>query len=412
MTLPVGGYKMKAEIYSGGAFLKTAAIIAEYNPFHNGHAYHIEQTRRAGATHIMVVMSGSFVQRGEPAMQTKFARAHTALECGADLVVELPVPWSMANAQTFARGAVGIIRASGCADMLSFGSECGDVSLLELAAAADSDSRVKELLGGFLAEGMTFAAAREKAVLAVYPELCNVLSGSNNALAVEYIKALENCGITPFTVKRSGAHHDSDDSSLGFASASKIRKAVYAGADCSQYMPETATDFLQECIKDGTAPIKTARLEKAVLYAMRCATPEAIKKAPDVFEGLENRIFEAARNAATLDELYALAKTRRYTHARIRRIVMSCFLGIKAQDGAGKPPYIRPLAFNGRGRELLGIISENNAEVLMRSSEVRNMSDEAKRVFFLECRATDIAALGMPQPIPCASDMTAKMIVE
>ena len=171
--------------------MSTAGIVAEYNPFHNGHAYHIARTRENGASAVVCVMSSWFVQRGETALMHPNARARMALMNGADLVVSLPVPWACAAAQTFARVAVGLLDAMGCVDTLSFGSECADVSLLRAASRAVDDYTVRESLRANLLSGVSFASARQRAVEELDPRVASVLSSPNDTLAVEYIRAID-----------------------------------------------------------------------------------------------------------------------------------------------------------------------------------------------------------------------------
>jgi len=186
--------------------LLTAGIIAEYDPFHNGHLYHIEQTRWQGkATHIVVVMSGNYTQRGTPAACPKRARAYAAIKNGADLVIELPLPFACAPAEKFAFGGISVLNALGCVDMLSFGSECGDISRLSRGASAVSDRAVNDEIPRLMADGRTYAAAREESVRKFFGEETGELfSGANNILGTEYIKQLtvQNSRMIPFTVKR------------------------------------------------------------------------------------------------------------------------------------------------------------------------------------------------------------------
>ena len=174
-----------------------SAIICEYNPFHNGHAYHIKKTRQNGATHILAIMSGNFVQRGEAALLSKWARTEMALRCGVDLVLELPLPFAIASAETFAFGAVYLADALGCVDSLSFGSECGDIGKLQAAANAVLDSRVLNKTKILLKEGGSFAAARQKAVEALFSDsFTSLLQSPNNIVGIEYCKAVQRLSVS------------------------------------------------------------------------------------------------------------------------------------------------------------------------------------------------------------------------
>lgn len=233
--------------------MSTAGIVAEYNPFHNGHAYHIARTRENGASAVVCVMSSWFVQRGETALMHPNARAHMALMNGADLVVSLPVPWACAAAQTFARGAVGLLDAMGCVDTLSFGSECADIELLRAASRAVDDYTVRESMRANLLSGVSFASARQRAVEELDPRVASVLSSPNDTLAVEYIRAIDTLKseLAPFAVRREGAGHDSGEAVNSFASASFIRSRVRAGEGFADLMPESAAEILKAEIGGG-----------------------------------------------------------------------------------------------------------------------------------------------------------------
>jgi predicted nucleotidyltransferase len=394
-----------------------AGIVAEYNPFHLGHAYQLEQTKRAGATHIVSVMSGNFVQRGEPAIALKHARVKAAIESGVDLVVDLPIPWACAPAMTFANGAVSLLHSLGFVDLLSFGSECGDLAVLQNTAQAIVSNKLNNgAITAHIEKGMTFAAAREAAVRALYGDAAaNVLKSPNDTLAVEYIRALNEIGSTikPFAVKRIGAGHDKAWAEDGFASASQIRTCVQQGREFDRYLPKVSADILKSEIAAQRAPAAYSRLETAVLAALRSMNASDIAKAPDVSEGIENRIFAAARKATDLEQLFAMVKTKRYTHARIRRLVLHAFLGIKAEDCQGLPPYIRILGVGQNGRELLRLARKTAIlPVVMKAADIAKLDGRAKHIYALECQAADIFALSLPKPLPCGLEQTANVIME
>lgn len=325
--------------------MKVATVIAEYNPFHNGHAYHIEKTKElSGATHIIAVMSGNFVQRGEPALFSKWTRARAALMCGADLIIELPTPWAMSGAEAFSRGAVGIAKATGCTDLLSFGSESGNIEKIwNVAQLLVSDNFVIDMRGG-----AAFATARQNSVAKVLgDEFASLLSCPNDTLGVEYSKAIisQNADIKPVAVKRVGAWHDSQGvDNSEYVSASQLRKSrVFA-----EFVPAKAEEIY---LSADCADIKYA--ERAVLYNLRNMSADDILQLPDISEGLENRIYSAARSADSLEALYSMVKTKRYSHARIRRIVLASFLGLKKGYNEAVPSYIRVLGFNDKGADIL-----------------------------------------------------------
>lgn len=394
--------------------MKTVGIIAEYNPFHKGHEYHIKESRKlSGSSHVIAVMSGNFVQRGEPAIMLKHQRAASALKGGADLVVELPLPWSMARAQRFAFGAVSVLKRTGCVNALSFGSECGSVQKIEQARKALEDERVTEQTKEYLNSGLPFASSREAAVRDFYFSEADVLRNPNDTLAVEYLNAAERlgAGFEFFAVERQGAGHDREGSGNEFFSASQIREQIKNGKNISSRLPLASAAILANEIKEKNAPSRIERLESAILYSMRKTTPEQLLMCPDVFEGIENRIFEAAQKATSLPMLYDLAKTKRYSHARIRRIVMSAFLGLEEELCRGEPPYIRVLGFNERGREMLREMKKSaELPVVMRAADINGLDDRAKEIFMLESRATDIFVLSLPAIKTCGLEYIANTI--
>lgn len=393
-----------------------AGIVAEYNPFHHGHAYQLEQTKQAGATHTVAVMSGNFVQRGEPAVALKHARAKMALANGVDLVVELPAPWACSAAMTFARGAVSLLDALGFVDILSFGSESGDTSLLQSAAEAVVSEELNDgPIKAHTAKGSSFASAREAAVRELFGHsVADVLKNPNDTLAVEYIRTLNELKSTikPLAIKRIGVGHDQIDTVDTYASASQIRQRIAADDDYENLLPKASLCALKEEIAAGRAPASYSRLETAVLYAMRTMNAADLAKAPDISEGIENRIAQAVQKARTLEQLFALAKTKRYTHARIRRIVLQSFLGIEAEDCDGTPPYIRALAVSNKGKELLRLARKTaTLPIVMKAADVAKLDERAKHIFALECRAADVFALSLPVAMPCGGEQKSNVIL-
>ncbi len=378
--------------------MKTAAVVAEYNPFHKGHGYQLEMTRKAGATHIVAVMSGNYVQRGETAVYDKFVRAKAAVNCGADLVVELPLPWAMSGAQNFARGAVAVIKALGCADMLSFGCESGDLKKLQLLADAVYSPEYENKITSFLNTESSFASARQKAAAAICgEETAALLEKPNNILAVEYIAAAESldCTLEFNAVSRMGdGYNEAAHSGSGFASATAIRNQIKNGCFDISLVPEKAKEFYTSDFADEK------RIEAAVLYALRRMSADEIVQAPDISEGLENRLYSAIQKACSVQELFEQIKTKRYPDARIRRLIMSLFLGIKKEHSEGLPPYLRVLACNENGREIL-CAAKPGVPVVARASQFKDLSGKAKEIFDLECKADDAFALCFSKPHEC-----------
>ncbi len=389
--------------------MKVFGIVAEYNPFHNGHMHLINQAKHHGADAVAVVMSGNWVQRGDTAVISKFARTKQALECGVDLVAELPTHWAMATAQKFAEGSLQILENLGI-DTLIFGSECGDIERLIKTAYCVRSSEFSRQMRENLDNGMTPAKARESAV----QTLCGngeLLRSPNDTLAVEYICAAKslNSKCKFIAVKRQGSAHDSDITSGEFCSASALREMILSNklSDAKKYMPEKSFEILYSEFENGKiSDIKA--LEKPILTALRTTRPSELKQLPDISEGIENRLFSAARMSSSLPQLFDYAATKRYTNARLRRLVLSAFLKAKADDIPDHIPYIRVLGCNAVGAEILKSARETTKiPLIMRSTSLKDNA-----VFEFETRASDIYSLSQVVPDPCGSEFTNGVIVK
>ncbi len=360
--------------------MKITGIIAEYNPFHNGHKYQLQKAREVSDA-VVVIMSASFVQRGEVAITDKWTRAKMALMGGADLVLELPVIYSLNTAQKFAYGAVGMLNKTGVIDNLCFGSECGDVDKLKLAAKAliNEPLEVSQKIKEYVSEGMSFPSAREKAFAGVIDN--DILSNPNNILAVEYIKALYELksNIEPFTIKRYGTGYNDKEVYKNIASATAIREMVTKGNDVKGYMPDADFDVYYSFL-----------LDSAVIANLRIMDTEKLAAINDVGEGIENRIKEAAMRATSVDELCDMVKTKRYPMSKIKRIVYSSLLGITKEVAQKKPDYIRVLGMNDTGKEILKEIkNKSDLNIITKASDYKNDSI----VFKKDILATDIFSI-------------------
>ncbi len=363
-----------------------AGIVCEYNPFHNGHLYQIDKTRKAGADGIICVMSGNFVQRGECALIDKHKRALCAIRGGADLVIDLPVPWALGSAESFARGSISLLSAFGI-ELLSFGSESDDKELLYLCAKASDDEKVASNIKTLMSDGLSYPSALSKAAGEIYGEEAKeLMSLPNSTLAVEYIRQLEtyspDCDILP--IKRIGADHDSDKANGTFASASRIR-ALAGKCDVSAFIP----DFTAEMLRHEEFHC-TEYAERAILSSLREMTKEEYSLYVTDSKGLADRIFNAAKEAISLEELHTAVKSKNYTHSRIRREIMKLYLKIPADFEKRTPPYVRVLAANEKG---LSFLKSSRLPVVTKHSDASFKDSFSKEIYDLQCRSTDKYAL-------------------
>ncbi len=315
-----------------------AGIIAEYNPFHNGHAYLLRAVREMGYDKIIVVMSGAFVQRGEPAIASKRDRTEMALRGGADVVLELPLRGVLSSAQGFARSAVEVLAATGVVDALCFGSECGDSQMLTEISLALQSPGFDEVLKQELAAGISYPAARQKA-LERFCKNAAVLKSPNDLLGIEYLLAARG-RFTAHAIRRIGAEHD------GAGGATACRTMLRAGEDITAFVPEYVPELLEQrvFIED---------MERSMLARLRGLDAAYFATLPDVSEGLEHKIAAAVRDGCSLEEIIEKIKSKRYTRSRICRILMRAYLDVR--ESAGAPEYIRILGFH---RQASGLIRE------------------------------------------------------
>ena len=382
--------------------MTVAGIICEFNPLHSGHAYLMAQLRQQGADAVVCAMSGNFVQRGEPALVNKLSRGEMAVDCGADLVLELPTAWAMATAEIFARGGVALLHMAGCTH-IGFGSECGDAALLQATADTLLSPDLQADIRSELAEGVTYAAARQKAVEARLGNAASVLRQPNDTLAVEYLKACRqlNAPLSPIVIPRVGAAHDGD-AEAGYASASHIRQLLRQNTldDALPYLPETTAAGLRRELAAGRVT-DIWNVERAILAHLRQMTEAEFAAYDGGGEGLYHRVYDAVRRCATVEELLAAVKTKRYPAARLRRLVLAAWLGLpKAPDTV---PYARVLAANETGRVLLRQMRKTGQPVLTKAADVAALGSAAEALFRQEAVYTDLYTLAyasLSQSVP------------
>lgn len=378
--------------------MNISGIISEYNPFHMGHKHHIDQTRTLlGAdSGIICVMSGNFVQRGEPAAFTKNARAECAVHGGADLVLELPLPWALSSAEGFARGAVGVLGATGVVSHLSFGSESGEVESLEEAVKVLLRPEMDAIIKDKLTQGISYAEARQAAAEMLAGKPIPELRSPNNILGIEYIKAIyeQRLNMESVTVRRIGAGHDQRGGGE-LPSASELRSRLSRGESVLANMPEKCAEVLQREMRCGRGPVMGAALDTAIISRLRMLPQSSYEALPDSAEGLGLRLCRAAKSEVDVDAVIAAAATKRYAISRLRRMIMCAALGVKAGDAEGTPPYIRVLAANAQGCTILKKMRERaSIPIITKPAEINSLGAEARECFALERAATDLFVLG------------------
>ena len=345
---------------------------------------------------MVCAISGDFVQRGEAAMYSKFARAEAACLSGADLVVELPLPWALSSAESFAAGAVGLLASLG-ATHLSVGSESGKLDeLAELAGALRDEDIYNEVKILQNVDGsLSFARARQLALEKRLGEKAGLLETPNNILAVEYLKAIDGLGLSmkALTVQRLGSAHDAH-SDLPVRSASQLRAMLREGDARGCFVPDIAGAVYTRERQQGRELSHAAAMELALLSRLRMLGKTAFEETPDASGGLGERIYQAVQQASGLDELYALAKTKRYAMSRVRRVTMCAALGISKGMNEGNVPYARILAANDSGCALLRQLSDSAAVPLItKPAHVKALSPKAANLFAVGAKAHDLFSL-------------------
>ena len=358
-------------------------IIAEYNPFHNGHLYHLKESKKAtGAEYTVAIISGNFTQRGSTSIIDKWKKTEMALQNGVDLIIELPVLYSISSSENFAEGSIKILNSLGIIDFLSFGSETSDIKILNNFANIlyDEPKEYKKILSNYLDTGLSFPKARENALLEYiknfedvntnFDNYKNILSSPNNILGIEYLKALKKykSSIKPICIKRSEADYNSSDISINasIASATAIRELIKNKNfnTIKTVIPEKSYSILADCINSGCIIPDLNCFEKEIIYVLRKMSIKEIANLPDVSEGLEFLIKKAVNSCNTLTELLNTIKSKRYTITRLQRILLYALLDISKKDmklsKEVDSPYIRVLGFNDNGKKLISKIMDKN----------------------------------------------------
>lgn len=406
---------------------KVLGIIAEYNPFHNGHLYHLEQAKKlTGSSYTVAVISGNFTQRGSTALIDKWSRAEIALNCGVDLVLELPTLYATSSAENFADGAVKILNSLKVIDYLAFGAETSDMDLLEPIADVlyKEPKAYKMLLANELKKGVSFPKARENALMLYFGDIrkyLNVLSSPNNILGLEYMKSLKkyNSIIKPVAITRFEAGYNDISYSGNIASATAIRNIIKNGnfKVLRKLVPAPSYEILMDNIKQGHIIPDFSVFERQIIYNLRKMSLSEIAELPDVSEGLENSIKKVANSCNTVNEFLNLIKSKRYTSTRIQRILIYSLLGITKKDMALSKkvnPYIRVLGFNKRGKFLISEIAKANPKLDIITSVKRfidtSSNKNLKSVLEKDIWATNVYSIGYDFDSCNNLDFTKKII--
>ena len=400
-------------------------IISEYNPFHNGHLYQLEKSKElVNPDYSICIMSGNFVQRGEPSLIDKWSKAEIAIKCGFDMVIELPTVYAISSAENFAQGAIKILQAFGDVT-LSFGSELGNLSILNEFADIfyDEPKEYLTILNHELDKGLSYPKARENAVLFYLNDIrkySNVLSSPNNILAIEYLKAIKKfkSKILPITIKRIGTEYNSTNINGSFASATAIRKLINDNKNIKGLLPKPSFEILNSNIKYGKLVNSIKIFEKEIIYTLRKMSVQEIANLQDVSEGLENLIKQAANSCNNLEDLINSIKSKRYTRSRIQRILLYSILNITKkdiQDSYKAKPYIRILGVSQHGRSLLSQVSSNRLKYPVVTSVKKFMDSKnnktLKNMLEKDILATNIYTLGYEYGSKANLDYTKKLII-
>ena len=391
--------------------MKTVAIVSEYNPFHKGHKYQLEQIKKdfGSDTCIVAVMSGNYVQRGDVAILDKFTRAKIAVEEGVSLVLENPFPYSMQSAEVFASSAIRIINGAVKPDALSFGCECSDASLLRKVSENLMSDKFSTLLSENLSDKNTKNLGFPQIYELTYKKLYNdergarILEEPNNVLALEYIKAIirEKASIEIHAVKRTGASHNEEFSyENDFASSSAIR-GLFLKNDAERafsLLPDASKKICMEAYENGVLPTNITRLSNAILAFLRMNPPEEYKKTFDSEGGIAHRLHKFSMQAKDINELITLVSTKRYTIARIRRALLNLYFGITSSDVKNLPEYTQVLAMDKKGcQKLKEMKGASEIEILTKSADYVALSETAKRQAEISNMADAVYSLAKPR---------------
>ena len=406
---------------------KVLGIIAEYNPFHNGHLYHLEKSKKeTGCTYTVAIISGNFTQRGSTSLVDKWSKAETAIKCGIDLVIELPVLYAVSSAENFAEGAIKILDSLKVVDYVSFGSETDSIELLDKCADIlyNEPKEYKSLLSHELQKGISYPKARENALM-IYlnniKKFSNTLSSPNNILGIEYLKALKKfkSNIKPISIPRYEVGYNDLGYTGNFASSTAIRNMIKNNGFqiLQNLMPDCSYSNLIQNIKNGHVIPDISVFEKEIIYTLRKMDISQIAQLPDVSEGLEFAIKNTANSCNSITEFLNIIKCKRYTSTRLQRILLYTLLDITKKDmiiSRKIQPYVRVLGLNNRGKFLISEIAKANPKLEIITSVKRfsdnNSNKNLKIMLDKDIWATNVYTIGYEHDSWNNLDFTKKII--
>ena len=407
---------------------KVLGIIAEYNPFHNGHLYHLQNSLKlTNADYKIAIITGNFTQRGSTSLIDKWSKAEIALKNGIDLVIELPLLYSISSAENFAEGAIKILNSLNVVDYLSFGAETDDISTLNIIADTlyREPKEYKNILSHELSKGLSYPKARENALLMYLQDIrrfTNVLSNPNNILGIEYLKALKKfkSPIMPVAIKRVDVGYNDTTYTESIASATAIRNIVKNNSldILKKVVPENSFSTILESVKIGHVLPDLSIFEKQIIYNLRNMSIEEIANLPDVSEGLEYAIKNAANSCNSIVEFLSIIKSKRYTSTRLQRILLYALLNITKKDmevSRKTVPYIRVLGFNERGRYIISEVARQNPKLEIVTSVKKYLDNCNNRNLQLmlskDIWSTNVYTIGYEYESLNNLDYTHKMVI-
>ena len=406
---------------------KVLGIVCEYNPFHNGHLYHLEQAKKVtGSNYSVAILSGNFTQRGSSAIVDKWSRTEMALKSGVDLVIELPVLYATSSAENFADGAIRILDSLKVVDYVAFGSENSNIDILDdIAKVLHEEPKLyKSILANELKKGVSFPKARESAIISYFSndqKYTNILSSPNNILGIEYIKALKKYKsvIKPISIPRFEAGHNDITYSGNIASATAIRNIIKNGSFnvLKRLLPQASYEILLDNIKQGHIIPDLSVFEHQIIYNLRKMSESEIADLPDIAEGLEFSIKKSSNSCNNISDFLNTIKSKRYTTTRIQRILLYSLLGITKKDMALSKkvnPYVRVLGLNSRGKFLISEIAKANPKLEIITSVKRFLDNSSNKNLKLlldkDIFATNVYTIGYTFDSCSNLDFTKKII--